>query len=405
MGACLVVLFLATIIGIARGGCGGAAQTHTVDAAATTTPKTKLAALFDESIVKQAAALATEKRGASFPLTAVMRPDNAHAFVYLAATSESPELTLAALGAMRMAFTGSSKSKTQTTVDARYHKTVVAHLTSPNPKIQAAAIKAARSSVNGSAPDAGVVATLTKLANAHEKPEGKLAALDALARASSFGRDANSIRPFVSALEAKEATVVSRALFHLAQKLMLVPDKNMIQLKLEGLLTHANPGVRGRAIDALSRLGVRKDKRRLALAKLIGPLLEDENNFVKAKACRALAMLRHARSIRRIILLVDNHEKDTYVIEGFKNLDGSPGRLQHNGSGWSRVSDAALGAIRMLSANAPKRFKYEIRARNVDEDLRKAATEAKAWFDEVEAKLPPAEGQAQQPAGDTSADP
>jgi hypothetical protein len=82
---------------------------------------------------------------------------------------------------------------------------------------------------------------------------------------------------------------------------------------------------------------------------------------------------------------VDDTGKCTYEIRDWKELDGDSG-WQHHGS-WSSVGDAALSAIRSISYRTKKKFDYKINHKTKEADLKKAAKEAKAWYESVKGEL------------------
>jgi HEAT repeat protein len=161
-----------------------------------------------------------------------------------------------------------------------------------------------------------------------------------------------------------------------------------VQAKLVELLKHKDPGVRGRAADTLASMAGPDEAKRDELAKAILPLLGDENPYTKSAACSALAWLRHQPAIHRIIELVDDDTKNTYDIRDFNELNGNAGWVHHDGSAWSQVSDAALYALKSLSHETGEKFDYKVDAKKVDDDLKKGASDAKAWYAKVKGKVP-----------------
>ena len=180
---------------------------------------------------------------------------------------------------------------------------------------------------------------------------------------------------------------MSEALWNLRLGLYNYTDKDSLKDKIVPLLKHADPGVRGRAADTLASLAGFQDDKMKEYAAIIEPLLDDSNTYTKSAAMGALAMLQSKKSFNKIITFVDDTAKNTYDIKGWTELDGSSGWQHHDGSAWSTVGDAALSAIRSISFKTGKKFEYKIDYKTKDADLKKAATDAKAWYESVKSEL------------------
>ena len=335
---------------------------------------------------KRADELSRSLKAGAFPREE-QKKENAEAFVYLAKHSKDTEVVAASLKAMAFTFTSYDKAKDKVLADGNYHKAVLARLDDKDSGVQAAAIAAAANSVTGKSPDEAVTAKIVELAKSHPTPEGRFAAIEQLWKVSQIEKDDKKLEPLVAALDAEQPWLVSRALFRLKGKLSTYGKKDEVQAKLGELLKHADPGVRGRAAEALSSMAGPDAAKREELAKLIMPLLADENPYTKSAACSSLAWLRYKPAIHEIIKLVDDETKNTYDIRGFNELNGNTGWVHHDGSAWSRVSDAALYALKSLSHETGEKFDYKVDAKKVEDDLKKAATEAKAWYAKVKGKI------------------
>jgi hypothetical protein len=313
--------------------------------------------------------------------------DNAKAFVHLAATSTKADVTIAALRAMYSGFTSYDKSKDRTLADEDYARAVLMKIQDSDSKIQAEAIRSASHSVSGKTPHVKVVDALVDLGNNHPKPEGRYAAIDVLGNISSLAKNKDWIAPLIKALDSTEPWLVSEALWNLRLGLYNYTDKDGLKDKLVVLLKHADPGVRGRAADTLASLAGFKDDKQKEYGALIEPLLDDSNPYTKSAAMGALASLRYKKAFHKIITFVDDTTKNTYDIKGWTELDGDSGWQHHDGSAWSTVGDAALSAIRSVSFKTKKKFEYKINYKTKDADLKKAATDAKAWYLAVKGEL------------------
>jgi hypothetical protein len=167
------------------------------------------------------------------------------------------------------------------------------------------------------------------------------------------------------------------------------PDVAALKTKLIALVGHADPGVRGRAAIVLGELtGWNQDMKPEAVAA-ITPLFSDAHPFVKSAACKAMTAARHVPAIHAMMGLLDDATSNTYDIDGWQTLTGTPGRVHHDGSAWSRVNDAALYAIKSLSSRAGgERFDYNVGHQDVEGDLGRAADQARAWYRGARSSIP-----------------
>jgi hypothetical protein len=226
------------------------------------------------------------------------------------------------------------------------------------------------------------------MAASHPKAAGRYAALEQIYKARGIEKDVAKMKPFLLALDAKETFLVSGALFRVKSKAARSGIKDDLNKKALGLITHEDPGIRGRSAEVLAAIaGFDKEKQKVAAAQIM-PLLADDNPFTKSAAANALAWIKHKPAIHKIIEMVGDTTKNTYDITGWKTLEGHGGRIHHDGSAWSRVGDAALYSLKMLSATTKERFDYKVNSKKVDADLEKAAVDAKAWYARVKADVP-----------------
>ena len=80
-------------------------------------------------------ALLGSLRGERFPMEAIRKPKHAPLFLYLADTSQKPDVVLAALQAMTISYTSVPKHQTRLQAGEDYARVVAARLASQNPKI------------------------------------------------------------------------------------------------------------------------------------------------------------------------------------------------------------------------------------------------------------------------------
>jgi len=342
----------------------------------------------DAAQQKAADALVGKIKNGRFPNEAVRDKANAKLFLYLAATSKKPDVIMASLQAMKMAFTSSESYKKKEHAGPDYGVVIAAHLKSKDEKIQGYALEAAPHAVSGKSPHQPVVDRLIEIANDHKSAAARAEAIDRLRLVRNFQQDEKIAEAFLKALDNDKPYVVSKALFGLRLRATGLVMRDKFLAKARQLLKHADPGVRGRAAELVGRLGAGKED----VAAELEALLEDENPFTRSAATSALAHMGHLSSVRKIIKLVDDTEKNTYDIRDFKTLTGRAGWVHHDGSAWSRVQDAAIRSLERLSMKTKTRFKADrVDSKDVEGSLKKNARAAKNWYAKVKAELPKAE--------------
>jgi HEAT repeat protein len=339
----------------------------------------------DAAQKKAAKELVGSIKNGRFPNEAVRDKSKAKLFLYLAATSKKPEVVMAALQAMKMAFTSSEAYKKKEYAGKDYATVVAAHLDSKDLKIQGYALEAAPHAVSGKQPDASVVEALVKIASSHPNVPARAEAIDRLRLVRNFQQDQKIANAFLQALDSDQAYVVSKALFGLRLRATGLVMRNKFLGRARKLMQHTDPGVRGRAAELAGRLGAGKPP----VVREVVALLADKHPFTRSAACSALAHMGDLASVHAIIKLVDDTEKNTYDIRGFQTPTGRAGWVHHDGSAWSRVQDAAIRALERLSMRTGTRFKADrVDSKDVERSLSKNARAAKAWYAKVKAKLP-----------------
>lgn len=392
----------ALVLALGAFGCGGEeeeAETSTAPTSEETTgtPEAPEAAEeelplptieLDEGQTATAEELAGQARNASFPRDARTK-EHAKVFLYLAATSEDPNVIAAALHAMADTFTANERyAERREMLGEDYVQIVMAHLSSDEGVVQAAAMEAAKQPILVEPPNQEIVDRLVELATSHETAAGRHEAMEVLWNSKTIRDSQEQMAPYVQALDAEEPWVVSGALFRLDSFGRNLEDQDAYRGKLKELLGHDDPGVRGRAADALASAVGSRDPQRDEMAQAIMPLLNDDNTFTKSAAAGALASMDYQPAIHEIVKLLGDMERNTYDIDGYTELDGGRGRTHHDGSAWSRVADAALNALKRFSGRVGERFDYDVNYQTVEEDLQSAAGTAREWYDSVKGEVP-----------------
>lgn len=354
-------------------------------AAAPATPTVTLDAAQQRS---EAALLQRLSAGGRFP-NDVVNKQNARVFLHLAATSTDPRVQSAALLAMPEVFTHAERyTQQRERMGPEYAQVVMMHLRNGSGSVLGAAIRASKNAIVGDAPNTEIIAKLIDIAANHSSPSGKYEAMEVLWSSSTFRDDAAQHAPYVAALDAPQPWLVSIALFRIHHGFARsYADKPALLTKALVLAQHADPGVRGRAADVLGDLGADATLRTRVVPVLTG-LLDDAHPFVKSEAMIALSLMNHGPAIHRIINFVDDRTSNTYDIVGFQDLLGQPARVHHDSSAWSRVSDAALSAIRNYAGRTQTPFRYEVDVHDAEGGLRRAGREARAWYAQHKGEFP-----------------
>lgn len=315
-----------------------------------------------------------------FPSKDTNVPENARLFTYLAATSNDKDVVAAALSAMYGAYSSHSKRKAQP--DADFVAVVKHHLGSEDPNIAVRAFLAARTAISGKDGSPEIIAEVVKLADRYPSGAGRYTIIDTLRVVSAQNRNEQLMKIFTESLDAKETYVVSYALQALYRSTRSIEEKSALKAKAFELAKHADPGVRGRAIELLGALG--KDDPEVL--KLVLGALGDESAYVRSEASESIARLRHRPAIHELVKLLDDKENNRYDIRDWRTLDGKPGRLHHDGSPWSHVYDAAMNAIRSLSAGELKLER--INPKEIDKGLDANAAATRSWYAKVKHDIP-----------------
>ncbi|MCO4747960.1 MAG: hypothetical protein KC912_24420 [Proteobacteria bacterium] len=317
-------------------------------------------------------AVAAELKGSQFPSKLRRAKENAPIFLALAArdTANAP-LAAAALEGMAATWTD-REGRDKPQADAAYATVVSAYLDHSNPLVLAQALKAAKHVLKQGHEE--VIGKVAALAGGDMAKH--YAALEALVDVPDWGKRDDLAGVFAKALEAEPA-VASLALFRLESRAFSFALRDEVSAATQGLLTHADPGVRGRA--ALAHVRYNTDA--VAAAAAVEPLLDDSDAFVRSAAARAVGSAGALRLTDKLMSMLGDSAKSTYDITGWTQLNGKAGRVHHDGSAWSRVDDAALQGLKSLGGrNGSERLTLtRVRYDHIDEDLATCVSEARAW--------------------------
>ena len=315
--------------------------------------------------------------------------ENAEVFTYLAGTRTpaEDELLVAALQAMLDTHSAAAASNRRA-VDEDFVRVSIHHSRCDHGAVAQIAIRTLATAISGSEPDPAALARAVEIANDHPSPAGRSAGIDALGRMRSLDGLPEAAAAFLKAMDADEAYVVSNALFRVNLRANSAPNRDALRSRAIELIAHDDPGVRGRAVQVLATLSSRDAEMTQEAAALIMPRLKDDHPFVQSCACAALAFMDYQPGIHAMVEMVDDMTRNTYDITGWQRLDGSPGRLHHDGSAWSRTSDAAITAIRGMSRRIGEPFEVKIIPREAEASLVEAAAVAKAWYESNKDKIP-----------------
>ncbi len=321
-----------------------------------------------------------DKESARFSNKELNRRANAPLFTYVAATKTDPLYVRAALSAMHVAY--STHSKRKATPDADYEAVVKYYLKSDNDAIVAAALLAARTGISGQDGLAGLIEPVIDLGARYPDGPGRFALIQTLQAVTASKRTEPLMAVYRNSLTSEHPYVQSAALQALYRSTRTINEPTSVKEQALALLAHADPGVRGRAVELLGAIGG-DDKSVIAS---VSKSLDDSSGFVRAQACSALARLRHKPAIHKMMEMLADESSTRHDIRGFKQLDGRPGVLHHDGSPWSVVLDAAATSIRSLSGGE---LRFErVHPKQVTDGLQRNVAATRAWYKTAKARLP-----------------
>lgn len=344
----------------------------------------------------RAAEVAAQANGSYFPSDIRRDKTLGQVFLYLAATSDNDDVVVASLGSLSSAWTVVPRQveREYTMASDEVIGVISTLIRDPRPRIQNAAIEGGSFAFRGDDSNEALLDAYLALAVPSQAAPLRYAILNNVWQARTKLGTPARIQPYLDALDADEAYLVSTALWRLEG---LVPREASfgatVRAKALELTRHDDPGVRGRAIGLLSTLARRMNEgepERVAATARAMEMMNDENPFVKAAAMSANRTLDNVAAIHAMIPHLADATPNTYDIRGWTTLDGQSGRVHHDGSAWSQVRDSALYNIKSLSRthNRDAMFDYDVSGQTKDEDLSAAAAAANTWYEANRASLP-----------------
>jgi len=343
----------------------------------------------------KAEALVLMLKDGRFPSEQCRDKENALNFLWIAAAKTDAPTRAAAMDCVGDLYTHSASVDTKQMIDADYKLVINTLLDSEDDVVRARAIQAARISIDGDVPDMDAVGKLVKLANDGSAAE-RFEALSHLWYMDSWEKNADVAGAYLKALDADENYVVSESLFRIRSSYYNLVNAEDAVKKSTDLIKDDDAGVRGRAARALGALGGKHGDKGDIGDDLHG-LLTDGHPYVRSEAASALASLKREASIHQFMNMIDDDEGNTYDIEGFKELDGSDGRVHHDGSAWSRVDDAVFSALKSMTYSMDDKYEYDINYDTKEDDIKKARDDARSWYKRNKSDLPAADAGVEEP--------
>jgi len=312
--------------------------------------------------------------------------ENGPAFVYLAQTSSDPLILASALKGIEKTYNPDKEYPKSNKADESVDLAILRNLSSEDRMVLDQAIRTSKRAL-GEEPNQEVVGMLIEFVLNHPQVGARYEALDALSNVKNLDEDPRILDAFLHAMN-DDAPVASLALFRSKASFARSERAEEMKALSEQLLSHPDPGVRGRAIDVFVDFHSQDEA---AILQKAEPMITDENPFVRASAVGALSRVQDPKAVHLIMSLVDDSEKNTYDIR-FENLLGKSETVHHDGSAWSRVNDAALYALQSQTTRNPKEGKFvydKIDHKRVDQDIAAKSQKAKDWYAEFQKKNPP----------------
>ncbi|MBN1773757.1 MAG: HEAT repeat domain-containing protein [Deltaproteobacteria bacterium] len=319
------------------------------------------------------------------------KPEQARLFLVLAASGKTEPPTI---GAALLGLAYSWKEDAEAAFLEDYRAVVAARLGATEPEVLGPALKAAKKAVASTDPiDPALVQALLALVARPDDPAAPYEALDVLGSGKKVLEAAGTKDAFLAAFGSTHPHVAATALTTFAWLASgTIPDAEAYRAKIEELLKHADPAVRGEACGALAEFVPFGDaEAAVPIAKLLLPLLDDENPFVRSRAASSLADIKYKPAIHAFVKHLDDPAPNTYDTPSWKTLEGNDGWDHHDGSAWSRVDDAMLRAIQSITFFDDVKFEYQVNVGSVEADLAAAVEAAKAWYEAHKADIPPLE--------------
>jgi hypothetical protein len=329
-----------------------------------------------------AARLLSKLADGRFPERVTSQPGNAELFLLLAAKSDRAEVVGAALRAMHAAYGDAGGRKEGRPAPSEdYVKVVAARLGSPDAKILDGAIAASANVLHQKTPPADVVARLVRVAETHAVVGARIDALSALARIPGFREQPAIAGAFRRALDNESAALLSHALYQLYQdRASGLVQRDAFLARSRALLTHRDPGVRGRAARLCAVLAPGDPELVAATRKM----LDDPHPYARSAAAWALADLGDVGAIGLLVAKATDFAGNGHQI-AYQKLVGGKSGVPH-GARNETVSDPVVQALELLTAKLPDPYRRV--SKDVNEEARKRnAAAARAWLEKHGSEL------------------
>jgi len=334
----------------------------------------------DDETKTLAEELAKKLKDGKFPHAEQRKKENAKAFVYLASLVDDKAVTAAALYAMK-------ESHASKDVDDDYNKIVLARLASPTDAIVGGALRASVRATRDDGKNDKVIQAVIDVIAKHPNPVARYEAMnECVGNIDKHYENANLVTALLANADSKEDLVAVAATRGFSS--FVKPSRDKVLAKLQALVKHDNPAVRGQAVKRLTGLTQHKPEEKKVTVELILPLLDDKSPFVKSVTAYSLGELNVTKALDKIFALMSDNTNNVHSIK-YKTLAGE-GRIDVNdGSNYSRVDDAMIWTIRAYAYHTDDKFKPGERQRGmtVDQWVEREVKAAKAWYDKNKDKL------------------
>lgn len=326
-----------------------------------------------------ARALAVDLVNGHFPSdVASACEEHADTFVWLAARHEDPIVVSAAL-------TAAGGCPEQVDRGDLVRVATDALGDADNPKVLLAAIRAAEVVIVDVPPTDPLIARLVARST-DPRPEVRYEVITVLDK-RAWSQEPMIAVAFMGALHADEAPwLVTEALRRLRYRAKGLTDPTPFVTTCLMLSGDLDPGIRGRAAQALARLAPEDPNVQDTLMRM----LDDPHGFTRSAVAEALGDMKYVPAIHAILPRLDDPAKNTWDMLPFTRMDGTREVPHHVGSHFERVDDAYLRALVQLSEPLGERaFVYrEVNLRWRDLDIIAATRDAKKWYTEQQATIP-----------------
>ncbi len=310
--------------------------------------------------------VARSLEGGAFPSELASDPMMAPTMRYLAARHADPRVVAAALDVLA-----------SSDPSPRLVEIVLERLDHPDAIVVAAALRlAGRQLVRGDAP--ALAAAVRDLVASHSESGGRHLALVTLCRDPDWSDDPRSVQVVLGAASDTAPEVLTEALNRLGWAAEDLEERSAVARVAVQRFDHPLPGVRGRAVVLAARAVPSDGWMRAA----VRTLLDDPHPFVQASAALVLAEIGDPEVLPDLLALAERHERATWTLDGWTQLDGRPGTLLHTASRYGRTDDAAVEGLALLTAPLGEDafVRPEVDPEHIDDSLRVGAAGAAEWY-------------------------